>query len=44
MGIKRKSRLYASWSGMFAANAMHLLDQIQDNRNIDPDHFNKQLF
>ncbi len=44
MGIKRKSKLYTSWSGMFAANAMYLLGQIQDNRNIDPDHFNEILF
>jgi rhamnogalacturonyl hydrolase YesR len=44
IGIKRKSRLYTSWSGMFAANAMYLLGQIQDKRNIDPAYFNEQLF
>lgn len=44
MGIKRKSKLYTSWSGMFAANAMYLLGQILNNRNIDPAQFNGLIF
>jgi len=42
-GIRRKSRLYTSWSSMFAVNAMQLFTQI-NNKTIDIDTFVEELF